>query len=84
MDVQPAQGRGLAEGGPPHADIIFTVRTLFDKQSRPYQAFKQQMLTELQADLRKQPDGRWLISRVELLKIDLHPADWQDVKEANW
>ncbi len=84
MDIQPAQGRGLAESGPPQADVIFTVRVLFDKQSRPYQGFKQQMLTELQANLQKQPDGRWLISRAELLKIDLHPASWQDVREANW
>ena len=73
MDVQP-----------PQADVIFTVRILFDKQSRPYQNFKQQMLTELQANLRKQSDGRWLISRAELLKIDLHPADWKNVGSTNW
>jgi hypothetical protein len=69
---------------PPKATEIFTVRILFDKRSFVYQEFKQQMLIEAQADLRKQPDGRWLINRVELLKIDFQPAKWQSVKQANF
>jgi hypothetical protein len=69
---------------PPKASAIFTVRVLFDKRSFIYQNFKQQMVTEVQADLRKQPDGRWLISRVELLKIDLQPIKWQSIKQADW
>ena len=95
MDIQPARRRGLArldspssarqaEGGPPKAVVIFTVRILFDKQSYVYQSFKSQMMTEVQTDLQKQPDGRWLINRVELLKIDFQPADWQSVKKADW
>ncbi len=67
---------------PLKATVIFTVRILFDKQSYVYQGFKQQVLTEVQADLQKQPDGRWLINRVELLKIDLHPADWRTIGQA--
>jgi hypothetical protein len=69
---------------PLKATVIFTVRILFDKQSYVYQSFKSQMLTEVQADLQKQPDNRWLISRVELLKIDFQPADWQSIKKADW
>ncbi len=68
----------------PKATVIFTVRVLFDPQSYVYQSFKQQMLTEVQADLQKQPNGGWLINRVELLKIDFQPAKWQSVKEADW
>lgn len=68
---------------PPKATVIFTVRILFDKQSYVYQSFKSQMMTEVQANLQKQLDNRWLISRVELLKIDLQPADWQSTKQAN-
>jgi hypothetical protein len=41
------------------------------------------MLTEVQADLQKQPDGGWLINRVELLKIDFQPASWQYTEQAN-
>jgi hypothetical protein len=66
----------------PKAIIIFTVRVLFDKQSFVYQNFKQQLLVEVQADLEKQPDGGWLISRVELLKMDFQPVKWQSFKEA--
>jgi hypothetical protein len=68
---------------PPKATAVFTVRILFDKQSYVYQSFKQQMLTEVQADLQKQPDGGWLINRVELLKIDFQPASWQYTEQAN-
>lgn len=69
---------------PPKATAIFTVRILFDKRSYIYQSFKQQVLTEVQANLQKQPDNRWLINRVELLKLDFHPADWQSIKNTNW
>ncbi len=69
---------------PPKATEIFTVRILFDKQSYVYQDLKQQMVTEVQADLQKQPNGGWLIKRVELLKIDFQPAKWQSVKQEDW
>lgn len=69
---------------PPKATEIFTVRIFFDKQSYVYRSFKQQMMTEVQADLRKQANGGWLISRVELLKIDFRPAKWQSVRQADW
>ncbi len=69
---------------PPNATVIFTVRILFDKQSYVYQGFKQQILTEVQANLQIQPDNQWLINRVELLKIDFHPAKWKNTEQVNW
>ena len=68
---------------PPEATIIFTVRILFDRRSYVFQSFKQQMLTKVEVDLQKQPDNRWLINCVELLEIDLHPADWRNIEKAN-
>jgi len=68
---------------PPEATAIFTVRILFDRQSYVFQNFKQQMLTKVKVDLQKHPDNRWLINRVELLEIDLHPAGWQNIEKAN-
>ncbi len=68
----------------PKATVIFTVRILFDKKSFIYRDFKQQMLIDVQADLRKQPDGEWLIKRVELLKIDFQPVKWQGIKQASY
>ncbi len=69
---------------PPAATAIFTVRIIFDKQSFMYQSFKSQMFTKVKAHLRKQPDNRWLISRVELLEIDRRPTGWKDIKQQNW
>jgi len=68
----------------PRATVIFTVRIFFEQQSSIYQGFKQQLLVESQADLEKQPDGRWLTSQIELLKIDLQPANWQNAGSASW
>jgi hypothetical protein len=67
----------------PEATVIFTVRVLFDPQSYVYQGFKQQLLAEVQADMRKQPDKSWLIRRTELLRIDFMPAGWQYTEQAN-
>ena len=69
---------------PPRAIVIFTVRILFDQQSSVYQGFKQQLLVEAQADLEKQSDGRWLINRIEPLKLDNQPATWQSAGNGNW
>ncbi len=69
---------------PPKATAIFTVRIVFDKRSSVYQNFKQIMLTKLKLDLQKEPDNRWLISRAELLEIDMQPVSWQDIKQQNW
>ena len=69
---------------PPKATAIFTMRIVFDKRSSVYQSFKQIMLTKLKLDLQKEPDNRWLISRAELLEIDMQPVSWQDIKQANW
>jgi hypothetical protein len=79
---EPIFGKNIArivsiELNPPNATVTFTVRVLFDPQSYVYQAYKQQLLAEVQADLRKQSDNQWLIRRIELLKIDFRPANWQ-------
>ena len=93
MDVQPARRRGLArldspssarqaEGGPSKATAIFTVRVLFDKNSYVYESLKSQMLTKVKLDLQKEPNGGWLINRVELLAINLQPASWKFIGNA--
>jgi len=61
------------------ATVVFTVRIVFDKRSHVYQSFKQLMLIKLQAQLQKQADGRWLISRSEILTIDRQPANWKRI-----
>ncbi len=68
----------------PTATAIFTLRMLFDKRSYVYQSFKQQLHIKAELDLQKQPDGRWLITRTEILELDLRPVNWKDVSQANW
>jgi len=67
-----------------NATAVFTVRMLFDKSSYVYRSFKQQMHVKAELNLQKQPDGTWLITRTEILELDLRPVNWKDVTQANW
>ena len=87
--VEPLVKKNIArivqmEISPPKATVVLTVRIIFDKQSFVYQSFKPLMLTKVKLDLQKEPDNRWLITRAEILEIDLQPAKWQDITRANW
>ena len=68
----------------PTATAVFTVRMLFDKRSYVYQSFKERLHVKAELDLQKQPDGTWLITRTEILELDLRPVNWKDVSQANW
>lgn len=68
----------------PSATAVFTVRMLFDKRSYVYQSFKQQLHVKAKLDLQKQPDDSWLITRAEILELDLRPVNWKDITQANW
>ena len=62
------------------AAILFTVNILFDKQSRVYQ-WQRMMLVKVKVDLKKQPDKKWLISRIEIVEINRQPAKWDYVRQ---
>ncbi len=62
------------------ASAIFTVRILFDKQSYIYEGLKSQMLVKVEINLQKRPDGLWLISRSEIVTIDMRSANWDDIR----
>jgi len=62
------------------ATAVFTVRIVFDKRSYVYQSFKQLTLIKVRTELQKQRDGRWLISRAEIVAIDRQPAKWQHIR----
>lgn len=66
------------------ATAVFTVRILFDKRSHVYQSFKQQLHVKATVDLQKQPDGNWLITRAEILELDLRPVNWEEIRQLNW
>jgi hypothetical protein len=62
-------------------DAVFTVRTVFDPKG-PIYGFVQMMLFKFQAEFQKQGD-KWLFSKVELIEIDMHPADWHNITGAD-
>jgi hypothetical protein len=71
----------------PKATAVFTVRLIFDKRSLIYQNLKEQMLVKAKLDLQKQVNdsavrhgqAQWLITRAEILELDLQPVNWQDI-----
>jgi hypothetical protein len=65
---------------PPRAEAVFTVRVVFDPQG-PVFEYRKMMIFKLRADLREERDG-WCFSRVEVLEIDLQPADWRRIQGA--
>ncbi len=63
---------------PPNAEAVFTVRVVFDPQG-PVFEFRKLMIFKLRADFTKQA-GDWCFTRVEVLEIDLQPADWRRIQ----
>jgi hypothetical protein len=58
---------------------LFTILT-FDKSSFIAQSYKSFLFTKSRLTLQKQPDGQWLISRVEILELDRQPANWGHIR----
>ena len=73
---------------PATATATFTTRVLFDPRSSVYD-FKREVLAKVELDFKKETapaksGGNWLISRAELLELDLHPANWRDISQSEW
>ena len=59
--------------------IIFAV-IIFDKNSFISQNYKSFLLVKARLSLLKQPDKRWLISRIEILELDKQPTNWNRIR----
>ena len=70
----------IIEISPPNATVVVTVIVHFDKQSSVYQDIQRLIQTKSKINLQKQQDGRWLINRVEILELDMHRANWRDIR----
>ena len=68
----------------PTANFVFTVRVVFDDQSYVAQTYKKIVMAKLQMSMAKQADKNWLISRMELLEVDLQPANWSTIRQIPW
>ncbi|UCC97244.1 MAG: hypothetical protein JSW66_15525 [Phycisphaerales bacterium] len=65
--------------GPRATTTLFTILT-FDKSSYISQNYKSFLFTKSRLTLQKQPDGKWLISRIEVLELDRQPANWGHIR----
>ena len=53
---------------------------IFDKNSYISQNYKSFLLVKARLSLRKQPDKRWLINRIEILELDRQPTSWNRIR----
>jgi len=60
----------------PEAKVALSLWMTFDQNSIWAQAYKQTALIAVDLYLRKQPDGTWRVSRVEVREVDKMPASW--------
>ena len=63
-----------------NATAILFAAIIFDKNSYISQNYKSFLLIKARLSLRKQPDKRWLISRIEILELDRHPTSWKGIR----
>ena len=78
LDSPLASIRGRSGSSARRAESVFTVRVVFDPQG-PVFEYRKMMVFKLRADFREER-GAWFFSRVEVLEIDLHPAEWQHIQ----
>lgn len=78
LKVEPPNARLDSPSSARRAEAVFTVRVVFDPQGPVYE-LRKMMLFKLRADLREERGG-WCFSRVEVLEIDLQPADWRRIQ----
>ncbi len=75
LKVEPPNARLDSPSSARRAEAVFTVRVVFDPQG-PIFEYRKMMPFKLRADFREER-GNWFFSRVEVLEIDLQPADWR-------
>jgi len=64
----------------PNATAILFAAIIFDKDSYISQNYKSFLQVKARLSLRKQPDKRWLISRIEILELDRQPTSWNHIR----
>lgn len=62
-----------------NATVNLFVVIILDKNSYLSQ-YKSFLMVKSRLSLRKQPDKRWLISRIEIIEIDRQPISWKSIR----
>lgn len=63
-----------------NATAILFAKIIFDKNSYISQNYKSFLMVKARLSLRKQPDKRWLINRIEILELDRLPTSWKGIR----
>jgi hypothetical protein len=63
-----------------NATAVLFAKIFFDKNSYISQNYKSFLLVKARLSLRKQPDKKWLISRIEILELDQQPTSWSRLR----
>lgn len=61
------------------AKVTVSLFVRFEKGSRIAQLYKPVFLAKIRLHLTKQADGRWLVSRIDMLEVDKQPVSWRNV-----
>ena len=64
-----------------NAKAILFATVIFDENSYISQNYKSFILVKARLSLQKQPDKRWLISRIEILELDRLPTSWKEIRQ---
>ena len=70
----------LIEISDSNATAVLFATIFFNENSYISQNYKSFLLVKAKLSLRKQPDKRWLISRVEILELDRQPTSWSRIR----
>jgi len=60
---------------------LTSVFLFFDEKSRFYKELKPAMILKFELGLKKYPNKKWQINRVEVLEIDNQPIKWDAIEE---
>ncbi|MHC4754206.1 MAG: hypothetical protein ACYTBP_03600 [Planctomycetota bacterium] len=66
-----------------NATVRLNVRVIFEETNFVARTYKQRFETKLELTLVKQSQD-WLISSVELVKLDFQPMQWNGVQNVDW
>lgn len=78
--VQTMKSRGAeVELSGRQATVTLNLFLRFEPESRVARQYKAVALAKVRLHLGKQPDGGWLIDRIELLEVDQFPVSWKNL-----
>jgi len=79
VDRNTQTGR-LVTLSPPTATAVIFTTLVFDKESFIARNYKSFLFVKARLNLKKQPDKKWLIERIEVLELDRQPVNWSNIR----